>query len=142
MASMSQINRLTFILSLIGFAISGYLAFEYSQSGPIACPIGGTGCEIVRKSQFSKLFGIDLPYFGLAFYLTLASLSVFLVQSFTKSINIFRLVISFLGFVFGLYVTLLEAFIINAWCIWCVVSFIVSLIILILCMESVRGKLR
>ncbi|MBI2596744.1 hypothetical protein HYW41_01155 [Candidatus Daviesbacteria bacterium] len=81
---MSRINRIIFVLSLIGLTVSAYLAYEYSLNSPIACPLTGSGCEVVKKSSYSKFLGIQLPYFGLVFYLVLASLSVFLSQTFNK----------------------------------------------------------
>ncbi len=74
------LNRAIFVLSILGLTVSAYLAYEYSLSGPVNCPIDGGGCEIVRKSSYSSLLGIQLPYFGILFYLVLAFLSVFLTQ--------------------------------------------------------------
>lgn len=134
-----MLNRVIFILSLIGFAVSAFLAYEYSQTGPIACPIGGGGCEAVRKSNYSKLAGIDLPIFGLMFYFTLASLTIFLTQQFDKLINKVRILVAFSGFVFGIYLIYLEAFVIKAWCFWCLSSFVVSVLIFLLCLQKQKS---
>lgn len=135
---MSNINRLIFILSLVGFAVTAFLTYEYNLIGPIICPVTGTGCDIVRKSVYSKLLGIDLPYFGLVFYLIVAASSVWLSESFNKLINLLRFAVSFSGFVFGLYLTFLEAFVIKAFCIWCLISFIISFIIFLLCTKILK----
>lgn len=132
--STGNINRLIFGLSMLGLMVTTFLAYEYSQSGSIACPIAGSGCDIVRKSEFSKLLGIDLPYFGIAFYLTAAFSSVWLTHSYHKIVSLARLLASFSAFAFGVYLTFLEAFVIKAYCIWCVISFIVSIIIFIFVM--------
>lgn len=128
------VNRLIFILSLVGLAVTAFLAYEYIQSGPIVCPITGSGCDLVRNSTFSKLFGIDLPYFGIAFYLTTAFISVWLTHTYHRVIDLLRLLASFSAVMFGVYLTFLEAFVIKAYCIWCIISFIVSVIIFGLCM--------
>lgn len=133
-----QLNRLIFIFSLLGLAVSAYLAYEYSKDGLINCPIGG-GCDIVRKSSYSSFLGIDIPYLGIAFYLAMAFLSVWLTQSTDKLFNFFRLLLSFFGFIFGVYLTFIEAFVIGAYCFWCVTSFIISVIILILCIIHWRN---
>ncbi len=126
-----QVNRLIFILTLVGLVVSAYLAYEYNLSGPINCPIGGKGCDIVRTSQYSSFLGISIPYLGIVFYITLAFLTIWLTQSYNKIIDLARFLISFSGFVFGVYLTYLEAFVIGAYCFWCVTSFIISIIILI-----------
>jgi len=131
--SIVNINRLIFTLSLIGLAVTAFLAFEYMQAGPMVCPVTGTGCELVRKSEFSKLLGVDLPIFGIAFYLMTAFVSVWLTQNYHQKISLLRLAASFSAFAFGVYLTFLEAFVIKAYCIWCVASFIVSIMILCLC---------
>lgn len=129
-----NLNRIIFIFSLLGLFVTTFLAYEYAQKGPIVCPITGSGCDLVRKSGYANLFGIDLPYFGLAFYLVLAYLSVWLTHKNNKRINLIRLMISFAGMGFGVYLTLLEAFVIGAYCIWCVTSFVISIIIFLLCL--------
>ena len=127
-----MINRIIFILSLLGLFISAFLAYEYSLSSPVICPIAGAGCEIVRKSIYSSLFGISLPYFGIAFYLVIAILSIILANKYIKRISDLRILGSFFGFAFGVYLTLAEAFLIKAYCIWCIISFIISILILYL----------
>lgn len=127
------LNRSIFIFSILGLAVSAYLAYEYSLGGSVNCPIGGGGCDIVRISKYSSFFGIDIPYLGIVFYLAVAFLSVLLTQGFKKIINLVRLLISFSGFAFGVYLTFLEAFVIGAYCFWCVTSFIISIIIFALC---------
>ena len=133
-------NRLIFTLSLLGLIVSAFLAFEYIQTGPIVCPITVTGCEIVRKSSYSQIFGIDLPYFGILFYLTIAAMSVWLTQKSDSLISKLRFLVSFSGFVFGLYLTFLEAFVISAWCIWCLASFIISGLIFLICLKQLLKK--
>lgn len=137
---MQNLNRGIFILSMVGVGISTFLAYEYLQPSPIACPITGGGCETVRKSEYSAVFGISIPYLGILYYLTTASLSILLTQSYQKLLDQLRLALSFAALIFGIYLTSLEAFVIKAWCFWCVASFIVSVLILMLALKSVLVK--
>lgn len=136
---MRNINRAIFVLSLIGFFVSTFLAYEYSQKGPITCPITGSGCDLVRKSSYSNFAGIDLPVFGLMFYFTLAFLTIFLTQKFDKLVNRVRILLAFSGFAFGVYLTYLEAFVIKGWCFWCLSSFVVSILIFLLCLMKQKS---
>src|SRR5205814_1987604 len=117
-----KINRVIFFFSLIGLVISAFLAYEYLQPTPVVCPLGGTGCEAVRKSEYSNLFGISIPYLGVLFYSFVAIISIFLTQSYQKIIDQFRALSSFFAFLFGIYLTYLEAFKIHDYCFWCVSS--------------------
>lgn len=131
MISSNLSNRLVFIFSLLGLAVASFLLYEYNISGPIVCPTG-TGCDIVRASAYSKFLGISIPILGVIFYLTMAVLSV--VHSHhlpTKIIRILQLLGAMSGVAFGVYLTYLEAFVIKAYCFWCILSFIISIIILL-----------
>lgn len=123
-------NRLIFILSLLGLFVSSFLFYEYSIQGPIACPTGA-GCDIVRASVYSKFLGISIPILGVVYYLVMALLSVVHSHKLPARVLIrSKLLSSLSAVVFGIYLTYLEAFVIKAYCFWCVTSFIISLGIL------------
>ncbi len=130
MISSNLSNRLVFIFSLLGLFISAFLLYEYNISGPIVCPIGG-GCDAVRASQYSHFLGISIPVLGVIFYLGMALLSVVHSHQLpTKILAKLKLLGALAGAGFGIYLTYLEAFVIKAYCFWCVASFIISLAIL------------
>ena len=124
-------NRLIFMLSLLGLGVSSFLFYEYSIAGSIICPIGG-GCDIVRASPYSLFLGISIPILGIVFYLAMAVLAVVRSQASSRKILFYlQLLITVAGVGFGIYLTLLEIFVIRAICFWCVLSFIISLMILL-----------
>src|SRR3989344_2804946 len=124
-------NRLIFIFSLLGLGVSSFLFYEYSIAGSIICPIGG-GCDIVRASPYSLFLGISIPILGIVFYLAMAVLAVVRSQASSRKILFYlQLLITVAGVGFGIYLTLLEIFVIRAICFWCVLSFIISLMILL-----------
>lgn len=135
-----MINRLIFIFSILGLVISTFLAYEYLQTTPMNCPLTGSGCDIVRKSEYSHIFGISIPYLGVFFYIFMAAASIWLIQAPSKLINNLRFVAGTVGLIFGIYLTYLEAFVILAYCFWCVSSFIVSVIIFIFSYVSIRDQ--
>ncbi|MBU1000847.1 vitamin K epoxide reductase family protein [Patescibacteria group bacterium] len=132
MISSSLSNRLIFVLSLFGLFVSSFLFYEYNLQGSVICPIG-TGCDAVRISSYSGFLGISIPFLGILFYFAMAILSVIHVQkTFSNLLLQLKLVISLCGVGFGVYLTFLEIFVIKAICFWCVLSFILSCIILLL----------
>lgn len=129
MISFNLSNRIIFIFSMLGLAVASFLFFEYSFNGPILCPTG-QGCDIVRASSYSHIFGIPIPLLGIAYYLTLAVLSVVHSHQLPhKVIHKLQLFGSAAAVGFGVYLTYLEAFVIKAFCFWCVLSFIISVVI-------------
>lgn len=132
-------NRLIFVLSLLGLAVSAFLFYEYTFAGAVICPTGA-GCDIVRASPYSYLLGIPLPLFGMVFYLGMAILAVVSSHDLpTKMVKKLQFLMAFSGVAFGVYLTYLEAFVIRAYCFWCVLSFIISLVILLLILLRRKG---
>lgn len=130
MISSQLSNRLVFIFSLLGLFVSAFLLYEYNVSGPVICPIG-SGCDIVRASPYSSFLGISIPILGVLFYLAMAALSVIHSHQLpTKLLAKLKLLGALAGVGFGVYLTYLEAFVISAYCFWCVASFIISIVIL------------
>jgi len=115
-----------FALTLLGLFDSAYLLWVYtSPSSPMICLGGGTGCDTVRASSYAHLFGVPLPAFGVLMYVSVALLV------FAESLVSARLaelirqavaVIAGAAFLFSLYLTGIEAFVLHAWCTWCMIS--------------------
>lgn len=131
MISQNLSNRLTFIFSLLGLAVASFLFYEYTFSSSVYCLVG-TGCDTVRNSSFATFFSISIPVWGMAFYLGMAFFSILRSQNATnKQLFYLQLLGAIGGVVFGVYLTYLELFVIKAVCFWCVLSFIISILLLL-----------
>jgi protein-disulfide isomerase/rhodanese-related sulfurtransferase len=124
-------KTLLLLLSLVGLFDSLYLWWVYtSPDRPMVCL--GDGCDAVRASPFAYPMGIPLPLPGVLMYAVLALL-VFAEPLFSavkaKWARTAVAGISGLGFLFSLYLAGVEAFVIHAWCFWCVISAIVVTLI-------------
>ena len=132
MISSNLSNRLIFVFSLLGLLVASFLFYEYNIAGTIICPTG-RGCDIVRTSSYSSFLGISIPILGIIFYLTMAILSVVHSHYLSKeAVRKLQLLVTAIGVVFGVYLTFLEAFVIKAFCFWCILSFIISFAVLLL----------
>ena len=114
-------------LTLLGLFDSLYLLYSYtSSSRPMVCI--GTGCDAVRASAYSSLWGVPVPVFGVAGYALLA-IVIFAEPLFTAALaRLARFVflgMTGIGFLFSLYLDYLQAFVIHSYCAWCVASGIV-----------------
>lgn len=116
-----------FITAFVGMLVAGYLWYEYSQPQAIGCSVTG-GCEKVRVSDFSNFLGVSLPIWGLVYYLGLLVLiiSKFIPRPRFRFENVVFVLYTFSGFLFSLYLTYLELFVIHAICQWCMISAICS----------------
>jgi protein-disulfide isomerase/uncharacterized membrane protein/rhodanese-related sulfurtransferase len=127
-------------LSLLGLFDSLYLLWVYiSPSRPIVCL--GSGCDAVRASSYAHPFGVPMPALGVASYavLVLLILAESLVSpALGRAIRYAVTGISGIGFLFSIYLTSLEAFVIHAWCAWCVTSALVITGIFVLSLFELR----
>jgi uncharacterized membrane protein len=112
------------LLALAGVAIASYLAWENSQGRSGVCTIAH-GCETVQKSRYGKLFGVPVSVPGLALYLVLAAAAITWLtnlRGWRPAATAVGFYFALFGFLFSGYLTYLEAFVIDAWCIYCITS--------------------
>lgn len=128
------------IASLVGLVVSGYLSYVKLFHAPIYCTPGLGDCATVNASQWSLLWGIPIAVLGMLSYLAVLLL-IFLgpriefVKTFSRQ-AIFG--ISLFGFLFSMYLTYLELFIIKTMCQWCVISAISMTVIFIASIFSIK----
>ena len=137
---MAMRKTLSFALSLLGLFDSLYLLWVYtSPSHPMVCV--GTGCDAVRASTYATLLGRPVPVYGVVGYLALAILifaEALLSASLARLVRYTILTFTAIGFLFSVYLSYLEGFVIHAWCEWCVVSALTMTSLFILALLDVR----
>jgi protein-disulfide isomerase/uncharacterized membrane protein len=120
------------LASVVGAAASAYLLVEYLTGQPGVC-LTGSGCDLVRASAFAYPLGIPTPLIGLVFYLLAGWMALRTLDS--RSVAGFApgtalLLLAGMGALASMVLTGLEAFVIKAFCTWCVVQAIASLVLL------------
>jgi uncharacterized membrane protein len=90
-----------------------------------------TGCEEVLNSRFSAVAGIPISWFGFAFYLTVFSAGVFGVFDDQRLLKLIFWP-ALLGFLISMGLVGVQAFILRAYCQYCLASAILTTLILIL----------
>lgn len=116
-------SRLLLGVSLLGFADAAYLTITHFLNRIPPCTT--SGCETVLSSRFSTIGGIPLALFGVAFYLVV----FFLVVS--GKLTGLKPIIS-IGFAASLVFLGLQAFVIHAFCLYCLGSLGTSTLLFIL----------
>lgn len=130
----APVNRMIIaVLALIGVLISTYMQmYHMGLLGAILC--GSGGCEVVQNSPWAEFYGVPVPLLGLLGYGGLLALAMLGIQPrFAADRRIAGLLLAggVIGFGFSMYLTYLEAFVINAWCRWCIASAILATLLLI-----------
>ncbi len=116
---------LFFLFALLGFADATYLTLKHYSGSPITCSLTH-GCDIVTTSAYSQILGVPVALLGALYYLSVILLSIFVLDR--KNTNILRLIsrLSWLGLGASVYFIIIQAFILNAWCQYCIGSAITS----------------
>lgn len=124
---------LTWIATIGGILDAGYLSYVHLTQVPIYCTPGLGHCETVNSSPYALLYGIPVAYLGLLSYLAILFLLFFGEKiKFLKPYALYLVFgLSAFGFLFSLYLTYLEIWVIKAICQWCVTSAILMTVILI-----------
>lgn len=109
------------VVSILGFADATYLSVKHFTGENIPCTITH-GCDVVTKSAYSEILGIPVALLGSAFYLTVFAL-VFLAMD-NKNMRLLRYagLFTIVGFGASLWFLAAQAFLIRAFCQWCLVS--------------------
>ena len=118
-------GRLPFFISLaaiVGIAVSSLsLYHHFAKSKTSYCDFGESfNCDVVNRSQYSSIAGIPVAAIGIAGYVVI----LFLATWYRRNPDTPGLlsVASLAGVAFALYLTYLEAFVLQAYCILCLTS--------------------
>jgi uncharacterized membrane protein len=130
---MKKNNIIALVASIIGFFDSAYLTIIKFTHTPIYCTPGLGNCETVQNSQWSTIWGIPIALLGALSYLVLIVCFVFEKRvPYLKQYSQYLIFgTSFFGFLFSLYLTYLELFVIHAICQWCILSAICMTVVFV-----------
>lgn len=124
-----------FLISLVGIADAGYLYYTRISGSSIFC-VMTHGCDTVAQSPYSAILGIPLSLLGLLFYTCIAILSFVqykhLANTYAEIIENVLLFLTTSSVLSSIYFIYLQGWVINAWCIYCLLSACCSCIIFFL----------
>jgi uncharacterized membrane protein len=122
------------LISLAGVFIGAYLTlYKFGFIGTLAC--GASSCEQVQSSRYADFLGFPVATWGIGFYVTMLALSIAGMQdrfAETRGLSQLMLIFAGIGVVFTGYLNYLEAFVIHAWCMWCIISACLVLLLFVL----------
>jgi uncharacterized membrane protein len=117
-------------LTLIGIAVALYVAKGNYSGEPLWCPIID-GCNVVVNSPYSRIFGVPMAYFGFIYYLYMFALAARLAfDPFSNSLRFRAVLYAGVGAASSLYFMYLQLGFIQAVCIYCLVSAVITFLLL------------
>lgn len=118
-----NLRILSAVLAAIGLADSLYLWWTKINKTTIVCGVGD--CDLVNASPYSMLLGIPVAALGAAGYSVLLVAALWALVARDKApawLTNTRFTMASIGLFFAAYLTGIEAFVLYAYCIWCVLQ--------------------
>jgi len=121
------------IAAIVGLLDSTYLAYVKIAKAPIYCTPGLGDCDVVNASRWSTLFGIPLGVYGVIGFGLILLVTFFggKFKGIAPNTDLILFGISIAGFLFSLYLTTIEIFILKTVCQWCLLSAIAMTVIFV-----------
>lgn len=127
------------VAALAGFSDAANICDTKRNNQALVCPTG-SDCDAVIRSRYAKFLGISLEYWGMAYFFVVIVaylLLLFMPQMFTPLMLFAIVFLPLAGGLFALYLLFVQAFILRHWCIWCLLTGILSLSIAVTSLVSV-----
>lgn len=123
---------ITFVaIALIGFADSAYLTAEHFRGSIPPCSVV-EGCEQVLTSSYAVIAGIPVALLGMLYYAALLVGIIAYIDSRNPKVMSWIRWMTVGGFVMTLYFLFVQAFILKAFCQYCLLSAITSTALFVL----------
>jgi uncharacterized membrane protein len=128
------------LISLAGLFLGAYLTmYKFGVIGSLACNVGS--CEQVQTSRWSVFLGLPVATWGVGYYVLMLALAIAGLQPRfmdSRRLSLAMLLLTGWGVVFTAWLNYLEAFVIHAWCEWCLGSAGMVLVLFVLALMDWR----
>lgn len=128
------------VIALIGIGDAIYLTIHHLTGEQVPCSLV-SGCEMVLTSSYATIAGIPLATFGAAAYFLAFSLAILTAFGNRKTWFLFGVQVVLMAF-FTLWLLYLQAFVIGAFCQFCLLSALVTFTLLIIALISKFWRFR
>lgn len=133
-SSLAKFAYLAALVALIGLGDAVYLTVKHFLDEKVPCSLVA-GCEQVLTSQYAEIFGIPTAAFGAIAYFSVFSLAILAAFGNRRMWFLFGSA-TVLMLVFTLWLLYLQAFVINAFCQFCLLSAATTLTLFIIAVIS------
>lgn len=117
------------LISTVGLIDAMYLTVTHYTQALVPCNFTH-GCETVLQSSYSEILGLPIASLGIIFYVVALAAVVYFLQH--KTYHWWLSVWGIIGFCSTLYLLYIQAFVLNAFCQYCLLSAATSTLIFIL----------
>ena len=109
------------LIALVGVADATYLTVTHLAGEDLLCGPGGGACSVVLSSVYASIGRIPTAAFGVLAYFAAFSAAVLAVFGYARARTLLALVVGAM-FVTTLWLLYLQAFVLHAFCPYCLLS--------------------
>jgi uncharacterized membrane protein len=125
------------ILPLVGFVDSVYLTVSRFLNFSLPCTVFH-GCDVVTRSAYSTIGTVPVALLGAVYYLALLLIAINVIESSRNDVLYLYKQISWCGLIFSAWFMSVQAFILNAYCTYCIISAIDCAILFVLSLLYIK----
>ena len=119
-ASVAKLPAVAAVVALIGLADAVYLTVHHFTAEPVPCSLVA-GCETVLTSSYATIGGIPLAAFGAVAYFTAFALALLAAFGNRMTWMLFGIQVILMA-IFTAWLIYLQAYVIGAFCQFCLIS--------------------
>lgn len=132
---------LMLLFAVIGMAIASYDVYAIYSNQLLWCPPPIDGCNTVAYSPYGRIYGVPFGALGLIFYLIMFALAALLAfGSSSRRLRLVVLLYTVIGVLFSIYFFYLDLAFIRAFCIYCLISAILTVLLLRYAIAQFRAR--
>ncbi len=126
--SAKYLSYAVLVLAFLGFLDATYLSILHFQNVIPPCSLAH-GCETVLTSKYATIAGIPIALIGSAFYITIMILTVLGLQTKNFLFTNLLMLITGTGLIISIGLVYLQAFVLHAFCQYCLTSEVINFLI-------------
>ena len=116
--------------ALIGLAVAFYDSYSIYNGQTLWCPPPINGCNEVAASPYARIFDLPVGYYGVVYYVYMSGLAALLAYDpLSRALRIGAVLYTALGVLLSLYFMALQIVYIRAFCIYCLVSAVITVLL-------------
>jgi uncharacterized membrane protein len=137
------LRRLPYVmmaLALIGLAVAFYDSYAIYNGQPLWCPPPISGCNEVAANPYARILDLPVGYYGVVYYLYMFALAALLAYDpLARGLRIGAALYAALGLLFSLYFMVLQFSYIHAFCIYCLISAVTTVLLTVTALSHLRA---
>lgn len=116
------------VLGFLGFLDATYLTIIHYKNLIPPCTVSA-GCEAVLTSQYATIAGIPIALLGVLYYLAVMAILIIWIQTKHGKWLTILVTLTGAGLAVGLFLVYLQAFVIHAFCQYCLTSELIDFLL-------------